>query len=65
MDESHAGRRFAAHVGKELFFLSGAHSIFTQDKLLTTPNCDFDEDTKMLELLGLEAEQNYLAISNA
>ncbi|KAL6342517.1 hypothetical protein AAG906_012117 [Vitis piasezkii] len=36
-----------------LCFLAGANSIFTGDKLLTTPNNDFDADQQMFKLLGL------------
>ena len=35
-------------------FLAGANSIFNGDKLLTTPNPEFDSDTQLFELLGLE-----------
>ncbi|PWU03695.1 MAG: biotin synthase BioB [Candidatus Melainabacteria bacterium] len=53
-----AGRAALSIAEQALCFLAGANSIFTGDKLLTTPNCDFDEDRNMLELLGLEAESN-------
>lgn len=36
-----------------LCFLAGANSIFTGDKLLTTPNNDFDADQLMFKTLGL------------
>ena len=36
-----------------LCFLAGANSIFTGEKLLTTPNNDFDADQLMFKLLGL------------
>jgi biotin synthase len=35
-------------------FFAGANSIFTGEKLLTTNNCDFDEDDQMFQVLGLE-----------
>jgi biotin synthase len=57
-----AGRAALSIAEQALCFLAGANSIFTGDKLLTTPNCDFDEDRNMLELLGLEAESNALLL---
>ena len=36
-----------------------ANSIFAGEKLLTTPNPDFDEDKKMFELLGLKPRAAY------
>jgi biotin synthase len=55
-----AGRAALSIAEQALCFLAGANSIFTGDKLLTTPNCDFDEDRNMLELLGLGTESNRL-----
>lgn len=55
-----AGRAALSIAEQALCFLAGANSIFTGDKLLTTPNCDFDEDRNMLKLLGLGAESNRL-----
>ena len=34
--------------------MAGANSIFTGEKLLTTPNPSFEEDNLMFELLGLK-----------
>jgi biotin synthase len=34
-------------------FLAGANSIFTGEKLLTTPNPEFDEDMEMFKIFGL------------
>jgi biotin synthase len=51
-----AGRVSLSVAEQALCFLAGANSIFTGEKLLTTPNCDFDDDRDMLELLGLNAE---------
>ncbi len=48
-----AGRVRMSAPEQALCFLAGANSIFTGDKLLTTPNPDFDEDKEMLSLLGL------------
>jgi len=36
-----------------LCFLAGAGSIFAGDKLLTTPNPEFNEDQEMFKILGL------------
>ena len=36
-----------------LCFMAGANSIFAGEKLLTTPNPDFDTDMQMFKLLGL------------
>ena len=37
-------------------FMAGANSIFTGDKLLTTPNPAFDEDMQMFSQLGLRGK---------
>ena len=36
-----------------LCFMGGASSIFAGDKLLTTPNPEFNEDKEMFAILGL------------
>lgn len=38
---------------KALCFMAGANSIFTGEKLLTTPNNDKDADQQMFQTLGL------------
>jgi biotin synthase len=48
-----AGRVNFSHAEQALCFLAGANSIFSGEKLLTTPNNDLDEDKQMLQLLGL------------
>jgi biotin synthase len=48
-----AGRLEMNSTEQAFCFLAGANSIFSGDQLLTTPNPSFDEDIKMLELLGL------------
>jgi len=48
-----AGRVSLSAAEQALCFLSGANSIFTGEKLLTTPNSDFDEDRQMFNELGL------------
>lgn len=48
-----AGRVRFSIPEQTLCFLAGANSIFTGEKLLTTPNNDFDADQMMFKLLGL------------
>lgn len=50
-----AGRQKLSTEGQALCFLAGANSIFAGEKLLTTPNPDFDEDRDMFNTLGLKA----------
>ena len=49
-----AGRTELSAAEQALCFMAGANSIFTGDKLLTTPNPDFNEDAAMLQLFGLK-----------
>lgn len=51
-----AGRNEMSTVEQALCFLAGANSIFAGDKLLTTPNPDFQDDHSMFDLLGLVAK---------
>jgi biotin synthase len=39
--------------------MAGANSIFAGEKLLTTPNPDFDEDMKMFQTLGLHPREPF------
>ncbi|KAJ4955445.1 hypothetical protein NE237_012228 [Protea cynaroides] len=48
-----AGRVRFSMPEQALCFLAGANSIFTGDKLLTTPNNNFDADQLMFKMLGL------------
>jgi biotin synthase len=48
-----AGRTKMNMEGQALCFMAGAGSIFAGDKLLTTPNPDFNEDKAMFDILGL------------
>lgn len=48
-----AGRVRFSVPEQALCFLAGANSIFTGEKLLTTPNNDYDADQAMFKLLGL------------
>lgn len=49
-----AGRTQISIEGHALCFLAGANSIFAGDKLLTTPNPDFNSDMEMFKLFGLK-----------
>lgn len=48
-----AGRTKMNMEGQALCFMAGASSIFAGDKLLTTPNPEFNEDMEMFAILGL------------
>jgi biotin synthase len=52
-----AGRRQMSQEAVALCFLAGANSIFTGEKLLTTPNPATNDDLKLLESLGMRAMQ--------
>ena len=49
-----AGRVGRSMEGQALCFMAGANSIFAGDKLLTTPNPEFNADMEMFSILGLE-----------
>jgi biotin synthase len=53
-----AGRNKMSMEAQALCFLAGAGSIFAGEKLLTTPNPEFNEDAKMFEILGLTAKES-------
>jgi biotin synthase len=53
-----AGRNKMSMEAQALCFLAGAGSIFAGEKLLTTPNPEFDEDAKMFKILGLTAKES-------
>ena len=48
-----AGRNEMTIAEQALCFMAGANSIFAGEKLLTTPNPDFDTDMQMFKMLGL------------
>lgn len=48
-----AGRTQMSMEAQAMCFLAGAGSIFAGDKLLTTPNPEFNEDKEMFNILGL------------
>ena len=55
-----AGRTNMSREGQAMCFFAGANSIFAGDKLLTTPNPDVNEDMKMFEMLGLQAQKPFI-----
>ena len=54
-----AGRATMSISDQALCFMAGANSIFTGEKLLTTPNPSFDEDKAMFDLLGLTPREAF------
>lgn len=52
-----AGRSEMSEVEQALCFFAGANSIFSGDKLLTTPNGSVHEDSALFELLGLTPQK--------
>lgn len=54
-----AGRTQMSLEGQALCFLSGANSIFAGDKLLTTPNPDFNADMEMFKIFGLSPRKAF------
>jgi biotin synthase len=54
-----AGRTQMSTEGQALCFMAGANSIFAGDKLLTTPNPDFNEDMEMFKILGLTPKEAF------
>lgn len=55
-----AGRVSLSPAEQALCFMAGANSIFTGDKLLTTPNPEFGEDSKMFAMFGLDGKEPFL-----
>jgi biotin synthase len=55
-----AGRAQMSAEGQALCFMAGANSIFAGDKLLTTPNPDFNADMEMFRHLGLKSRAPFL-----
>lgn len=54
-----AGRNEMSLAEQALCFMAGANSIFAGEKLLTTPNPDFDVDMQMFKTLGLTARKPF------
>jgi biotin synthase len=48
-----AGRLNLSDSEQAMCFFAGANSVFSGEKLLTTPNNEEDQDTRMMETLGL------------
>lgn len=54
-----AGREGMSLSEQAICFMAGANSIFAGDKLLTTPNPDFQDDKEMFDLLGLAPREAF------
>lgn len=54
-----AGRTEMSEEGQALCFMAGANSIFAGDKLLTTPNPEFNNDLALFNKLGLVPMKAY------
>ena len=54
-----AGRTKMSQEAQALCFFAGASSIFAGDKLLTTPNPEFNEDEELFKILGLTAKEPF------
>jgi biotin synthase len=60
-----AGRSEMTVAEQALCFMAGANSIFSGEKLLTTPNPDFDQDKMMFKLLGLKPRESFKEAATA
>ncbi len=56
-----AGRVHMSIEEQALCFLAGANSIFAGEKLLTTPNPEYDRDKEMFQVLNLRPRKSYQA----
>lgn len=54
-----AGRVSLSQVEQALCFMAGANSIFTGDRLLTTPNPEISSDGALFSTLGLEGKEPF------
>ena len=54
-----AGRNEMSIAEQAMCFMAGANSIFAGEKLLTTPNPDFDTDMQMFKQLGLKPRKAF------
>ena len=54
-----AGRTKMSMEAQAMCFMAGAGSIFAGDKLLTTPNPEFNEDKEMFDILGLIPKESF------
>ncbi len=57
-----AGRAEMSLAEQAFCFFAGANSIFAGEKLLTTPNADFDEDMFLFEKLSLTPRPSYKGV---
>ncbi|MBL4657041.1 MAG: biotin synthase BioB [Flavobacteriales bacterium] len=55
-----AGRGQMSKEAQAMCFMSGANSIFAGDKLLTTPNPEFNEDMQLFKDLGIKPKEPVL-----
>ncbi len=60
-----AGRKEMSMSEQALCFLAGANSIFAGDKLLTTPNPEYNEDMEMFDILGLTPKKAFSEVAHA
>lgn len=60
-----AGRTQMTLEGQAFCFMAGANSIFAGEKLLTTPNPDFNQDMEMFRLLGLKPREAFKKVKKA
>ena len=54
-----AGRLELSVAEQAMCFMAGANSIFAGDKLLTTPNPEFNADMEMFRILGLKPKEAF------
>ncbi len=54
-----AGRLTMSMEGQALCFLAGANSIFAGEKLLTTPNPNYNQDMDMFKILGITPKKAF------
>ena len=55
-----AGRTQMTKEGQALAFFAGANSIFAGDKLLTTPNPEYNEDMELFNMLGITPKEAFV-----
>jgi biotin synthase len=60
-----AGRNEMSMAEQALCFMAGANSIFTGEKLLTTPNPGVDQDKLMFDLFGLKPREAFKEVLSA
>jgi biotin synthase len=60
-----AGRNEMSMAEQALCFMAGANSIFTGEKLLTTPNPGVDQDKLMFDLFGLKPREAFKEVVSA